>query len=497
MVAAAYSVLIEIVVWLVLVPVVWMRSLVAGAGSSELRERLGHGRACNGRNEAGPGPVLIHAVSLGEMRAAAPLVDVLAAEARRVLLTTGTAAGLDAARRLAREQPAIERVAYLPWDRPAVHAWLGRIAPSAVVVMETEIWPNLFRACADLRVPLFIANGRIRPRDVARYRLLRPFFSGVLECATWIGVQSPAERDRFLAIGAPAARVEVAGNLKFDAALAAGPEPSVRARGVTERPLVVAGSTHGPEERWLLDCARLLEGEGRPIRLVLAPRDIARAGRIARLARSRELRTRLWSEPSADTWQVLVLDRYATLRACYADADVVVIGGTFAPVGGHNILEPAALARPIVVGPHTEEIAPLVQPFADAGALLQISGTDPARALTDACRALLADRALARTMGEKAAVVCRAGAGSAARHARIISGSLPRPGESGETPSSFDGGEEDGGQQHTGSGGRGRELGSAQPRLGEDGQIEGRQHHRHGEHDRGGHAGLKQRSRSA
>lgn len=481
MVAAAYSVLIEIVVWLVLVPVVWMRSLVAGAGSSELRERLGHGRACNGRNEAGPGPVLIHAVSLGEMRAAAPLIDALAAQARRVLLTTGTAAGLEAARRLARDQPAVESVAYLPWDRRAVRAWLARVAPSAVVVVETEIWPNLFRACADLRVPLFIASGRIRPRDVARYRLLRPFFSSVLDCATWIGVQSTAERDRFLAIGAPAERVEVAGNLKFDAALAAGPEPSVRARGVTERPLVVAGSTHGPEERWLLDCARLLEGEGRPIRLVLAPRDIARAGRIARLARSRELRTRLWSEPSRDDWDVLVLDRYATLRARYADADVVIIGGTLASIGGHNILEPAAMARPIVVGPHTEEIAALVQPFADAGALMQISGTDPARALADACRALLTDRALAEAMGEKAAATCRRGAGSAVRHARIISG----------------GSQEDRGQQHTGGGDRGRELHDAEPRLGEDGQIEGRQHHRHGEHHRGGDARLQQRSRRA
>ncbi len=414
-----YSLSIEVIVWFVLVPALWVRALVTCAEAPQLRQRLALVPRRDAAKLPRTGPVLVHAVSVGEMHAAAPLVAALAAKAHRVLLTTGTAAGLEAARRLSHEQSAVEGVAYLPWDRSAVRSWLSRIAPSAVVVMETEIWPNLFRACGDLQVPLFIANGRIRPADVRKYRRARSFFARVLESATWIGVQSAAERDRFLAIGAPADRLDVAGNLKFDAALAACAEPSMPT-SAAGRPLVVAGSTHDPEERWLLECARLLDGDGHPVRLVLAPRNVARARRVARLARSHRLRVRLWSEPSSVDWDVMVLDRYATLRACYAGADVVVIGGTFVPVGGHNILEPAALARPILVGPHTEEIAVLVQAFAEAGALVRLSGADPVRALADSCRALLADRVQARTMGERAGAVCRQGAGSAARHAGVI-----------------------------------------------------------------------------
>jgi 3-deoxy-D-manno-octulosonic-acid transferase len=114
------------------------------------------------------------------------------------------------------------------------------------------------------------------------------------------------------------------------------------------------------------------------------------------------------------------LDRYGILRGCYAAADVAVVGGTFVQIGGHNILEPALMARPILVGPHTGEIAAVVEPFADAGALMRVAGADPSRALADACTVLFADRVLARTMGEKAAALCRLGAGAAARHARVI-----------------------------------------------------------------------------
>jgi 3-deoxy-D-manno-octulosonic-acid transferase len=410
-----YSLSIEMVAWLALVPAELTRALRARAGLAELTARLGRERPVM----TGAGAVLIHAVSVGEMHAAAPLVAALAAKSRRVVLSTGTSAGLDAARRLASAHPAVDAVTYLPWDRLAVRGWLARTAPSAVVVMETELWPNFFRACADQRVPLFIANGRIRPGDVGKYRMARPIFRRVLAWATWIGVQSETERDRFIAIGAPAERVEVAGNLKFDAALSACDMPPL-ASGPGDRPVVVAGSTHDPEERWLLACARVLADEGRPIRLVLAPRDVSRSDQVAMLARSHRCRVRRWSEPAGAAWDVLVLDRYATLRAWYAVADLVVMGGTFAPVGGHNILEPAALARPILVGPHVEDIASLVQRFAEAGALVRVPGADPARAMADACRTLLDDRALARTIGERAGALCREGAGSAARHAGVI-----------------------------------------------------------------------------
>lgn len=411
-------------VWLALVPVLWARSLVTRSGRAELWQRLARSVPT-----APARHVLVHAVSVGEMNAAEPLVAALGA-AHRILLTTGTAAGLVTAERLKSTHPAVSDCVHLPWDRYAVRDWLRTIAPAAVVVVETEIWPNLFTACRELRIPLFIANGRIRPRDRWKYRLGRGFFRGVLDSAEWIGVQSAGERDAFLAAGAPPDRVQVAGNLKFDAAqLPRSGSPGLAPDG-DGRPLVVAGSTHDPEEGWLLECARALSDQERRIRMVLAPRDAARAGSVSRLAHARGFRSLTWSEWSTNTtkpWDVLVLDQYGLLQPCYLVADVVVIGGTFVPVGGHNLLEAAAAARPIVVGPHVDEISAVIEPFETAGALMRLSGTEPVRALTDGLRLLLDDPERARAMGAAARQVCGLGAGSAARHAQVIINRLAMP----------------------------------------------------------------------
>jgi 3-deoxy-D-manno-octulosonic-acid transferase len=425
-----YSLVLEVVVWIALAPATWVRSRVTRGDPAELQQRLARAHRVGPQPASTPRPVIVHAVSVGEMNAAAPLVRELSGRGHRVLLTTGNAAGLLTARRLAREQSAGDDCVYLPWDRRAIRGWLTDIAPAAVVVVETEIWPNLFTACRELQIPLFIANGRVRPRDVWRYRLARPFFRDVLSAARWIGVQSARERDAFVAIGAPSARVEVAGNLKFDAALWATAEPSLLADDVGDRRLIVAGSTHDPEERWLLECALALGREGRPVRLVLAPRDVARAAAVSRMASALGLRPILWSEQSAHAaapWDVLVLDHFGTLRACYAAADVVVIGGTFVPVGGHNLLEAAAAARPILVGPHVDGIAALLAPFEAADAIMRLTSTAPSRALTDACRILFDDPDRARQMGAHARRVCGDGAGSAERHARVIAECLATP----------------------------------------------------------------------
>jgi 3-deoxy-D-manno-octulosonic-acid transferase len=420
----AYSIAIEAVVWFAIAPVLWLQSVFTRAGHAELRQRLAwDAPPAVAPTSLAPRPVLIHAVSAGEMNAAAPLASALAGHAGGIMLSTGTAAGLATARRLQREHPAIAGALYLPWDRRAIRRWLRALAPAAIVVVETEIWPNLFTACRELGIPLFIANGRIRPRDRWKYRLGRWFFRDVLESAAWIGVQTDSEREAFIDIGAPPARVQVAGNLKFDAALASVAESPVLTPASDSRPLVVAGSTHHPEERWLLECAQLMAGDGVRVRLVVAPRDTVRAGAVARLARAHGLRPLTWSEWSANkaaAWDVLILDQYGPLRACYAGADVVVMGGTFVQVGGHNLLEAAAAAKPILVGPYVSEISALVEPFARAGAVMQLSGADPARSLADACRTLFADPEQARRMGEAAREACRTGAGSADRHARVI-----------------------------------------------------------------------------
>jgi 3-deoxy-D-manno-octulosonic-acid transferase len=433
-----YTLCFEAVVWIALVPATWIRRCIGRRGVTALSARLGHHPPLAHLSRSGGAPVLIHAVSIGEMQAAAPLVAELEARSCRVLLTTGTAAGLDAARWMALAYPAVDDVTILPWDRGVVRGWLNRIAPAAVVVMETEIWPNLFRACATLDIPLFVANGRVRPRDVWRYRLARPFFTSVLESVAAIGVQSVEERDRFLAIGAPSSRVEVVGNLKFDAARDAGFAPATPPADARARPIIVAGSTHAPEEQWLVECAQHLERDGCPVRLVVAPRDIGRSEAVVRQASTVGLRVQRLSAPLVAEWDVMVLDQYNTLRAWYAVADIVVIGGTFAPVGGHNILEAAALGKPVLVGPHTEEIETIVKMFEHAGALIRVPDGPPARAIADLCRNLLSDRNRAQHIGTRAAALCREQAGGAARYAEVIyNASAPRHGS------------DDGGQKHT------------------------------------------------
>jgi 3-deoxy-D-manno-octulosonic-acid transferase len=340
---------------------------------------------------------------------------------------------MTAAQRLAAEQPAVERCVYLPWDRAATRAWLRALDPDVVVVIETEIWPNLFAGCAIHRIPLCIANGRIRVRDVPRYRLARRLFRRVLACADWIGVQSAREREAFISIGARPGCVEIAGNLKFDSATEDSSVSADLAVHGRPRRLIVAGSTHAPEERWLLDCVRALARDGSTARIVLAPRDVGRAGRVARLASDRGLSAVAWSalarardeaaakgRPHAAGWDVLVLDRLGSLTSFYRAADVVFVGGTLARVGGHNILEPAAAARPILVGPYVAEIEALVEQFEVGGAIMRLSGNDPVAALVRACRLVLDDPERARRMGSAAGRICRAHVGSADRHCGAI-----------------------------------------------------------------------------
>ncbi len=283
MLLVVYAVAIEAIVWLALVPAWCVRAFRRREPLGALRQKLGWFRPVPASVPA-TRHVFIHAVSVGEMHSAEPLVAELAATGQSVWLTTGTSAGLDAATRIAALHPGVAGVSFLPWDRHAVRRWLRDAAPAAMIVVETEIWPHLYLACREASVPLFVVSGRIRPQDVWKYRRLRSFFRPVLEIPAWIGAQSEADREAFIAIGAPAARVCVAGSLKFDAALRPVPAAARLNIAGAQRPLLVAGSTHAPEEKIVLEAARALLRDGCPIRVVLAPRQLARVDAVVRLA---------------------------------------------------------------------------------------------------------------------------------------------------------------------------------------------------------------------
>ncbi len=322
-------------------------------------ERFGFGPAVAG------GPVWIHGSSVGEVQVAAVLVKGLRERfpAVPVLVTAFTATG--AARADALRPAVITR--YLPYDLPgAVRRFLDGARPRLAVILETELWPNLYRECRRREVPLIIASARLSLRSARRYRRFGALFRESLSMAT-VAAQSETDAQRFRAIGSTPGRTCVMGNLKFDFT----PPADIDARGrrlrascAAGRPLWVAGSTHEGEEQTIIEAHRLVRQIHPQALLVLAPRHPRRFPEVAALLESRGMNfVNHSSATSAQAAEVLLLDTLGELLEFYAAADAAFVGGSLVPVGGHNLLEPASLGRPILTGPHQfngEEIARLL-----------------------------------------------------------------------------------------------------------------------------------------
>lgn len=302
------------------------------------------------------GGIWVHAVSVGEVQAAAPVVRALAGRypGRALLVTTATPTGRARARALF---GATVEVRYLPYDLPgSVARFLGRVRPSLAVILETELWPQLYAGCRARGIPLVLASARLSPRSVARYRRFGRFVREVLAVPAAIGAQSEEDAARFLTLGADPARVRVIGNLKFDFDSPA----EVVARGQAERvrfgagrPVWVAGSTHEGEEEILIAAHARLRERCPDALLVLAPRHPPRFAAVAESLRRRGLAfaRRSAGEAVTEETSVLLLDTLGELSMFYAAGDLAFVGGSLVPIGGHNLLEPAALGKPIVTGP--------------------------------------------------------------------------------------------------------------------------------------------------
>ena len=216
MIEVLYNFGVSFVTWATCVPWLLLKGLVDRSRWLELRQRLGQPRTASGIR---PGCVLVHAVSVGEVKVAVTVIQHLCRLSPQieVVLSVGNREGWQTAKKMEQVEPGVREVVYLPWDRYRnQRRWLSSLEPSLVVVIETELWPSLFRACLDLEIPLCVVNGRIYPRDLGRYRVIRPFSQRVLSCADWIGVLSQREKERFHQIGASLDRLEVVGNCKFD-----------------------------------------------------------------------------------------------------------------------------------------------------------------------------------------------------------------------------------------------------------------------------------------
>jgi len=348
--------------------------------------------------------IWVHAVSVGEVIAARPLVEGLLARhpERPLLVTTITPTGSERVRALWGDR--VHHV-YLPYDlRQMVRRFLDRARPSLAVIVETEIWLNLYVECERRGIPLMMVNARLSERSLRGYLPVRSLARLAMQSVDLVAAQSRADAERLAQIGARRESIVVTGNLKYDLALPEGvhEQALLWRRGWGERrPVWMAASTHGPEEADVLAAHQAVLEQHPDALLLWAPRHPERFGPAAALAQEAglSLRTRRGQRlPVADT-QVFVVDTIGELLWFFAAADLAFVGGSLCPVGGHNVLEPAALGVPSVVGPHTFNFAEVSHRLGKAGGLLQV---DDAAAMAAAVRALLDDPARCRVMGEHA-----------------------------------------------------------------------------------------------
>ncbi len=418
-----YTILIYCAVPFAFVRVLWRGFRERGYWRA-LSERFGYGRTCDAP------AIWLHAVSLGEMTAAAPLVRSLRARYPQspLVLTTATPTGRARARDLFGD--AVD-VRFLPYDMPAsVGRFLDRIRPRLAIIMETELWPNLFAGCQSRGVPLMLASARLSPKSVARYRRFGNLFRGMFSASSLIAAQTREDAARFVAIGAESARTHVIGNIKFD--LDSSPEQlfegaSLRSSLGDTRPIWIAGSTHAGEEEQVLAAHQELRAGQVNALLLLAPRHPDRFPAVTTLLNRQGWRFTRWSSgvmPDRSV-QVVLVDTIGDLASLYAAADVAFVGGSLVGgVGGHNLLEPASFGLPVLTGPWYFNARDIARLLLLQGAALQVGN---ARELAAAVAQLLADPALRQRMGSIGRHVVESNRGSVARLLELIESLLPDP----------------------------------------------------------------------
>ncbi len=395
-----------------------------------LGERFG-----GGAHRGGAGGLWLHAVSLGEMSAAAPLLRALRSKYPHLPLVLTTATPTGRARALALFGGGAGDdvdVRFLPYDTPgSVARFLNHIRPRLAIIMETELWPNLFEECARRGLPLMLASARLSARSVARYRRLGRLFRGAFCANVYTAAQTPTDAERFIAIGAAPARTHVIGNIKFD--LEASPsllEQGRRLRTMlgSTRALWIAGSTHAGEEEWMLDAHEALRTHRPEALLLLAPRHPERFQAVADLLNRRGVRFVRRSDGGerggGAATQVMLVDTVGELAMLYAAADAAFVGGSLVPIGGHNLLEPAALGIAVLTGPYYSNAKDIATLLLERGAALQVND---ARELAEVLQRLCADPTERRRMGAIGRGIVEANRGSVARLLELIEPLLPDP----------------------------------------------------------------------
>ena len=432
-----YSVLL-LVYFLAVLPAtafgVWFRGKEPGS----FRERFG--RLPAAVNPDRRPAIWVHAVSVGEALAARPLLRALRAAypAHRLVVSTTTATGQRVARGFGGDADA---VCYAPFDFPwFVNRALDRIAPALFLVVDTEIWPNLLRACRRRGVATLIVNGRLSDRSFRRYRLAGGWMARVLADIGRVCVQTDEWGRRFVALGADPARVTVTGSLKFDAVETRvvshpGDGDPLRAAFAfaRSRPVLIAASTLRGEEEPVLRAFDRMRSMAPDALLVIAPRHPERFGEARASAERAGQRVVMRSDlgpggapesgrdPGAE---VVILDTLGELARLFGIASAVFVGGSLVPAGGHNPIEPAAFGRPVVFGPHMENFADVTRELTARGGAIQVRNAEE---LEEALADLMQDAARRKRLGQAARAVVDANRGATRRTLEAAAELLPPP----------------------------------------------------------------------
>lgn len=399
----------------------WWRARRAPAYAQRIGERFAHGLPPMVK-----GGLWVHAVSVGESIAAAPLVRALLERYPDlpITLTCMTPTGSERIRALFEGNPRVQHC-YLPYDLPrAMGRFLDHVQPRLGIIMETELWPNLVNQCARRGIPVALANGRLSARSARGYARFASLTAPMLKQMNLLAVQTETEAQRFRDLGARPETVTVTGSIKFDLQ----PDPALPERAqalraqwnLSERPVWIAASTHQGEDEIILAAHRELLGSHSDALLILVPRHPERFAQVGTLVEQTglSLARRAANEAVRPGTQVLLGDTMGELLLLYGTADIAFVGGSLVPNGGHNLLEPAALTKPVLSGPHLFNFQDIAQRLTDAKALQVV---DDASGLADAVRNLIELPQAARRMGEAGLAVMRANQGALERLLHALS----------------------------------------------------------------------------
>ncbi len=346
----------------------------------------------------------LHAVSVGEVEAATPIIERVLSQLPQyqIVITTVTPTGAETVQRRFRNNA---RHFYLPYDLPfAVQGFIKQLQPSICVILETELWPNLYHYCNQKNIPIMLVNARVSLRSLAGYKKFPGLLKKTFDCVTYVLAQSKLDAERIVTIGCDSEKVSVTGNLKFDVNIPSDicmKAKSIKAEMFPNRPVWIAASTHDKEESLVLEVHKKILKKHNDCLLILAPRHTQRFNRVADLCDRSDLNLVRKSSDVKCTkeTQIYLLDTLGELQTYYACADIAFVGGSLVDAGGHNMLEPACLGLPILSGKYVSNFHEVSNLLLEAEALILVNDVSE---LVDKLTQLLSNVELRNQMGENA-----------------------------------------------------------------------------------------------